>query len=148
MRLLLNNLPGFLQVLEWADEISGSSAIGPSIKPLINNDGSVIAFTTLSTGFGSIDVAGQNVVVFDGRGLGPRPPLTLSVSVDLISQTIRLSWPSILGRTFRVEFTTDLATANWRPLQNDLIATDTSSSITDALGLATARFFRVTMLPP
>lgn len=120
------------------------SAAGPSIMPLINNDGRVVVFDTFASGLGATEVTGQNVVVFSEQGSGP---LVVSVSIDPVAQTISLSWPSIPGRTYRVEFNSDLGTSNWRPLQIDLVASGASSSVSAPIGGDRAYFFRLILLP-
>jgi hypothetical protein len=60
--------------------------------------------------------------------------------------TVTLSWTAIPGRTYRVQYKTDLNENNWSELGDNIIATGNTASKTDAM-VGNIRFYRVELLP-
>ena len=56
---------------------------------------------------------------------------------------VNLSFPTIAGRMYRVEFKNALDAPAWTPLGSDILATGTSLGFSDDLGGSPARFYRV-----
>jgi len=54
-----------------------------------------------------------------------------------------LWWTASPGRIYRVQYRDDLSTGAWNDLQNDLFATNSVCSATDAMGSIGQRFYRV-----
>src|SRR5207249_4948048 len=71
--------------------------------------------------------------------LGP-PTFTL---VSRAGDQLKLGWPAIPGRTYRVEYADNLGPANWRPLGSDMPATGDNLSVTVSLSAPLHRFFRI-----
>jgi hypothetical protein len=59
-----------------------------------------------------------------------------------------LTWLSISGRTYRVQYKTELTQASWTDRSGDVTAAGAVSTKTDnTLGSASPRFYRVALLP-
>jgi Fungalysin metallopeptidase (M36)/Calx-beta domain/Fungalysin/Thermolysin Propeptide Motif len=72
------------------------------------------------------------------------PPMIQSV--QLIAGQIALTWTSIPGKSYRVQYKTRPTDA-WSNLSGDVAATTMSSSKTDPSPLMTSRFYRIMVLP-
>jgi uncharacterized delta-60 repeat protein len=57
-----------------------------------------------------------------------------------------LQWTAITGRTYRVQFTSNLISGNWSNLVPDILAVSNTASMTDPL-TNPQRFYRVSLLP-
>jgi hypothetical protein len=61
---------------------------------------------------------------------------------------LNLSWASIPGMVYRVQFTTDLGSKLWTDVTGDIMATTTTSTKSDILPIGDSnRFYRVVKLP-
>jgi hypothetical protein len=74
------------------------------------------------------------------------PPPTLSGTV-LSNDALTVTWSSIPGLTYRVQYDTDLLDTNWTDLPPDVLATDIISSQTDTNLTDVQRFYRVLVVP-
>ena len=59
---------------------------------------------------------------------------------------LTLAWSAIPGRTYRVQFKTDMASTNWSDIPPDVTAVTNTASETDPL-LTVQHFYRVILLP-
>jgi len=59
---------------------------------------------------------------------------------------VTIRWSSFGGKTYRVEYKPDFSAANWLPLGSDVLATGSTSSITDNVGANLRRFYRVRLM--
>jgi hypothetical protein len=82
-----------------------------------------------------------------GNVLGDSDPPTFS-TLELVGNQLTLGWQTSPGRTYRVEYTDDLASGNWQPLGPDIPATGASLSITVNVSTPEHRFFRIGLLQP
>jgi len=73
-------------------------------------------------------------------------PPTLSGTV-LSNDTLTITWNSISGTTYRVQYDTQLGDTNWTDLPPDILATDVTSSQTDTNLTDPQRFYRVLVVP-
>jgi len=60
---------------------------------------------------------------------------------------VTLNWLALRGRSYQLQFTTNLTLINWSNTGNPVTATNTSVSASDTIGSATRRFYRVALLP-
>ncbi len=74
------------------------------------------------------------------------PPLMLSGTV-LSNDALTLTWGSISGTTYRVQYDTQLGDSNWIDLPPDVTATSSTSSQTDTNLTDMQRFYRVLVVP-
>lgn len=71
----------------------------------------------------------------------------LEVQASVVSNSaIALSWTSIPGATYRVQYTESLSDGGWTDLSPDVVAGDSTASFEDAVG-TTNRFYRVLLVP-
>ncbi|HOW97647.1 MAG TPA: Calx-beta domain-containing protein [Kiritimatiellia bacterium] len=63
--------------------------------------------------------------------------------------TVRLSWPAFTGKTYRVQYHTNLLSGtDWAPLGDDIVAVQTNISTNYPAGTISRRFYRVIQLIP
>ena len=74
------------------------------------------------------------------------PPLTVSGAI-LSNDTLTITWNSISGTTYRVQYDSQLGDTNWIDLPPDVLATDVTSSQTDTNLTDPQRFYRVLVVP-
>ena len=74
------------------------------------------------------------------------PPPSFSSAV-MSNDALTLTWSSISGQTYRVQYTTNVVDTNWTDLPPDVTATDTTASQTDSTLSDAQRFYRVMVLP-
>jgi len=73
------------------------------------------------------------------------PPRITSITVSPAG-VVNLQWTSFVGKTYRVEYKSDLSAAIWVPLGGNVLATGSISSATDNVGANTRRFYQVRLL--
>jgi hypothetical protein len=59
---------------------------------------------------------------------------------------VRLDWSAIVGRSYRLQFKSDLIETNWNNLSGDVTATDSTATKTDTSVSGTQRYYRVNLL--
>jgi hypothetical protein len=74
------------------------------------------------------------------------PPPQLTGITRPIAGSLSLTWATIPGKTYRVEYKNDLHPGPWQPLGTDRTATGTSLTIIDNIGNLPNRFYRITIL--
>jgi uncharacterized repeat protein (TIGR01451 family) len=74
------------------------------------------------------------------------PPPALSSALSSNGE-MTLTWSSISGQTYRVQYITDLFSTNWTDLIPDVTATDVTATTTDQATTDAQRFYRVMVLP-
>jgi len=68
-----------------------------------------------------------------------------SVSVSNMITTV--SWNSLSGRTYRLQYTTGMANPDWQDASSDIPGNGGVLSATNAVGASSQRFYRVVQLP-
>jgi hypothetical protein len=71
-------------------------------------------------------------------------PISIS-SIGVSNATVTITWASIPGTTYRVQFKNNLGDTSWSNLVPDVTATGTTASQTDAVG-TTRRFYRIMLV--
>ena len=61
--------------------------------------------------------------------------------------TIAFAWSAVVGRSYQLQFTTNLTQPNWTNSGNPLTATNTTATASDTSGADRQRFYRVILLP-
>ena len=96
------------------------------------------------------------VTVTDANGCTSSDPVVLSLVPQPVIELITLSgpdatlvWSSVAGKTYRVQYTTDLTpTITWTDVTGDVLATGATATKTDAFGAAQQRFYRISIVCP
>lgn len=74
----------------------------------------------------------------------PRPLLT---NLTVSNQIVNVAWTALAGQTYRLQFTTNLASTNWSSVPPDVTAAGPIVTHTNALTPAPMNFYRVQLLP-
>jgi autotransporter-associated beta strand protein len=109
--------------------------------------------TTNALSAASADPDGDGQINLHEYLAGTDPRLAASMlKVTLSASNYQLTWPSVPGKTYQVEYRADLAGGSWQPLPGAQItaaAGQYTISITDSSATALSRrFYRVRVLPP
>jgi PKD repeat protein len=67
--------------------------------------------------------------------------------VSLSNGVLTISWESISGVTYRVQYITNLGGSNWSDLPPNVTATEDTAITTDSIGTDMQRFYRVVVVP-
>jgi hypothetical protein len=57
-----------------------------------------------------------------------------------------LWWNALPGKTYRVQYASDLPASSWSDLGNDVTASSSTASATDSVGSTRQRFYRIVLL--
>ncbi len=125
---------GILTTLARFEETNGSA---PTRALLQARDGDLYG---AAAGGGPPGAGG---VIFKISGLNLVPKFR---SIRVSSGLVHLVWEAIPGRSYRVQYRTDLAGTNWTDLPGDVVANSSTAVKTDAVA-ARQRFYRVLLLP-
>src|SRR5262249_18682 len=66
--------------------------------------------------------------------------LKLQASASAPDHSIILAWPSVTGRTYSIQYKSNIAGGVWQTLTNNLPGTGSSMQISDSISNAAARF--------
>jgi hypothetical protein len=82
-------------------------------------------------------------------GLDPRSTQSYLRLTNVVRQSggLQFSFPSVLGRVYRLEFRNSLTNGSWQPLLDGILGTGATIQLSDASGVST-RFYRLHVLPP
>jgi uncharacterized repeat protein (TIGR03803 family) len=75
----------------------------------------------------------------------PAPPVFQMVTGS--AGQIVLTWSSVVGKTYQLQYSTNLAQSNWNNLGATVTATNTTITTSDSTSPDTKRFYRVFQLP-
>ena len=75
-------------------------------------------------------------------------PAFRTVSTVLSNGVVSITWESVPGQTYRVQYKDSLTAANWIALQPDVLASGPTASATDALTAGQLRVYRVMLVVP
>ena len=73
---------------------------------------------------------------------------TVSMTAQASGTNVILNWPGLTGQMYEVQYKTNLTDAAWLPLNSPIPGTGASLSLTNNLGSAPQRFYRLAVLPP
>lgn len=148
----LNNLyyPSANQLLvNWNTNSTGTNTIFnqvnvPELDNWTNLQFIVTAATTNTTlQFGlENDYNYGNYFGLDDIAVQPVPTPSIR-SVTLANNTIQFTWNSLASLAYQVQYTTNLAGANWINLNNSITANGFTTTATNSTGVDSQRFYRV-----
>lgn len=81
-------------------------------------------------------------LLLSGNVPQPKPPLLLTPPSVISSNQVALSWPSVVGLRYQLQYKDDLNVTNWTNAGGEISATKTNTAVTSAFTNAT-RFYRV-----
>ena len=162
---------GFLLV--WADNEPGQNQPGRPdlhVNFRLNQDGEAIGlFAPDGAPIDAVTFGSQTNNLSEGRypdGTGPRhfmttptpraanrvstPPVTVPEfsEVTLVANgVVQFTFSTVVGQTYRVEYSEDLNSAVWIPLGNDHAGTGANVIIQDTIGPSRQRFYRIVLAP-
>ena len=76
----------------------------------------------------------------------PTAPTISSIAHSPGNSDVTIAWSAVSNCVYRVQYTTNLAGANWLSLTPDVTATGETASFTDHPGSAPQRFYRVVLV--
>jgi len=76
----------------------------------------------------------------------PAPPLAIT-SIRVAGGSAVITWNSIAGQQYRLQYKNSPLDTTWHDVLPDIIASTPVTTVTNALGGATQRFYRVELLP-
>lgn len=97
---------------------------------------------------GSTPNPGVEYTVLDAVGwtlVGALPPLRFT-SITHSNSTVTLSWTAIVGRSYQLQFATNLSAVFWANLGGTLTASNSVANYTDNIGTNKGRYYRVSLL--
>ncbi len=109
----------------------------------------------LLSGLNSLNVQGLDLhgAVVSNAGdsisitnLGSGMPDAIVARVSLEQGAVELTWNSVPGQVFQVEFKDDLGAPAWSPLGGERSATASMVTVTDPLAAGSSRFYRVRLV--
>ncbi len=86
-----------------------------------------------------LDVVGYDLVI-------PAPTPTIQ-SVIRIGNTLNFTWVSATGKSYQLQYKTDLTQNGWLNLGSPIIAGGSTASTSDSIGPDPRRFYRIALLP-
>jgi PKD domain len=123
---------------------SWAPATGLSDATVANPTATITSTTTYTvTVTDAHGCTGSDTVVLT---LVPQPEIT---SITLSGTDATLVWSSVAGKTYRVQYTTDLTpTITWTDVAGDVLATGVTATKIDSFGAAAQRFYRISVVCP
>jgi hypothetical protein len=106
--------------------------------------GTTNVFETTVTDDGAPPLSATNsfLVTVSAR---PEPPVIQTI--DLTSGSVVITWSSVPGQTYRLQYQDTLNDSSWNNAEPDIPATGSSTTATNVVGDLPQRFYRVLMLP-
>jgi uncharacterized repeat protein (TIGR03803 family) len=118
---------------------NGTNGQYPEAPLLQGLDGRLSGTTTVGGPF-------EDGTVFQlDLGLAPLQPVFRTISPA--AGVLVLTWSSIPGKTYQLQYSTNIITRGWSNLNSTVTATNDSVTTSDSIGAAPRRFYRVQMLP-
>jgi hypothetical protein len=106
----------------------------------------VATATGTSLQFGFVDDDGY--LGFDDISVLPIPPPEfLPGRVRIVNGNIELTWASLAGLVYQLQYTTALNPPEWNDLGNRITATDSTTTAFDLIVSGSHRFYRVVLVP-
>jgi hypothetical protein len=120
--------------------VSGAGLISWPTSDANAGSSNAVTVRVFDSGAPSLSATGTFNVVVAARPLLKSPALT--------SSNATLSWSSIAGTSYRVQYVTNLNFPNWNDLAGDVAAVSTNATKMDATApITTNRLYRVRVLP-
>jgi hypothetical protein len=119
-----------------------------SWTPTLVQSASTNVITTVVTDYNPWAVNNQRMSATNSFTIivsGTAPFMITSISAS--SGIARVTWNSVAGQIYRLQYRDTLNTTNWQDVLPDVVATDSTTTASNTLGSATQRFYRVMLVP-
>jgi hypothetical protein len=117
---------------------------GPHTPRVQDAFGTTGATPNLGVELTFLDVIGWDLVT----GTPPPPPVIPTIQkVGRSGNTINFSWASAVGRSYQVQYRTNLTQVGWLNLGSPIAAVSTTTSSSDTIGTGPRRFYRISLVP-
>jgi parallel beta-helix repeat protein len=144
-----NMLSGSITIL--AEDDSESVTVRPIDDLQLESAESVFLTLTPDPAYDiTSDSAALNILDNDPTSLGTPITVIATPVQPQAGQTngqLQLTWNTVAGLRYRLQFNPDLTTTNWTNLGGSITATNATVTRFDVLSSATQRFYRVMLLP-
>jgi len=124
-RLQYKDGPG---AANWQDTLPDILATGP--------------ITTTTNALGSATQRFYRVVL-----ASTVPPPLVITSLRVVNGSAIITWDSVAGQKYRLQYKNSLADGIWMDMPPDIIAIGSTTTVTNVLGITMHRFYRVTLAP-
>ena len=128
---------------EDTNVLNGSPALSTSANP-----GSPVGDYPITITQGTLSNANYGFLFIGGTlkvTLAPAPVIT---SIDLTNGAANVTWTSLAGATYQVQYNDSLDSSNWIDFSPDTTATNSTTVQTNIPSNVSQRFYRVVLLPP
>jgi len=78
----------------------------------------------------------------------PQPPLPFITSITAKNGSARITWNSVAGQTYKLQFKNLITETNWHDVSPLVFATSSSTTVTNIFGDSPQRFYRVAIAQP
>jgi len=153
-------LSGPVSVTNWPGTTASFSvtATGTGLNYQWYKDSGALSGETNSslvlTNVGSGDAGTYSVVVSGVCGSAVTNSASLQLipefsieSVSVTNGVVVITWSAVPGRSYKLQYKDTLEGTNWNDVPPNLVATGSKASLTDTVGVAAQRFYRVALLP-
>lgn len=123
--------------------LNGSPALSTTA-----NAGSLVGGYPITVTLGTLSNANYTFTFTDGTLTVTSAPAPIILSIDLTNDPVLITWSSVAGETYRLQYIDSLNTTNWNDVAPDVTATGPTATQTNAAGGAQEQFYRVMISPP
>ena len=138
----LNGLIYALSQAPSGAEIDTNGIITWTPGPAQSGTTNVFETTVTDDGKPSLSATNSFLVVVPA----PSSPPVIQ-SIDFTSGSVVITWSSVAGQTYQLQYQDALGDPTWNNLDLDIPATGSSTTATNVVGDLPQRFYRVLMLP-
>jgi hypothetical protein len=110
--------------------------------PTVQQGGTTNLVTTIVTDTAPSPLKATNTFLVIVNSATP-PPAPLITSFTITNGVAVVTWSSVAGHTYRLQYRGDFGPGSWSDVVPDVTAAGTSSTATNAVGIATRRFYQV-----
>jgi hypothetical protein len=79
--------------------------------------------------------------------VNPPPPAPVIVDLAMTNGIVTIQWTAAAGHTYQLEYKDNFEDTNWNASGSNILATEGTAAVTDAVGGISQRFYRVVLLP-
>ena len=123
---------------EDTNVLTGSPALSTTANP-----GSLAGDYPITITQGTLNNTNYSFSFTDGTLSVTPAPAPVILSVCLTNEVITVTWSSVAGVPYQLQYNDDLDTTHWHVVTPDVTATGPTASQTNAWGNSSQRFFRV-----